>query len=171
MNIIIESNQILLRKFVIEDYKSVFEFGSNVEVQKYTGENILKSELDAKNIIKNRFSSDYQNYGYGRFAAIFKPENKIIGFAGLKYLPELEETDIGFRFLPKYWGRGLATEISIEIIKYGFEVLNLKRIIGIADPENIASCKVLEKSGLKFYKLSSYDNTDEKIYNWYKIVQ
>ena len=78
MKTIIESNRILLRKFVKEDYKSVFEFGANIEVQKYTGESILKSELDAKNIIKNRYLSDYKNYGYGRFAAIFKPENKII---------------------------------------------------------------------------------------------
>ena len=171
MNIIIESNRILLRKFVKEDYKSVFEYGSNVEVQKYTGENILKSELDAKNIIKNRYLSDYKNYGYGRFAAIFKPENKIIGFAGLKYLPGLDETDIGFRFLPKYWGLGIATEISIEIIKYGFEILDLKKIIGIAYPENIASCKVLEKLGFKFYKFDTYDDADEKKYNWYQILQ
>ena len=171
MNTIIESNRILLRKFVKEDYKSVFEYGSNVEVQKYTGENILKSELDAKNIIKNRYLSDYKNYGYGRFAAIFKPENKIIGFAGLKYLPGLDETDIGFRFLPKYWGIGIATEISIEIIKYGFEVLNLKKIIAIVYPENIASCKVLEKIGFKLYKFDTYDNADGKIYNWYKIIQ
>ena len=167
----IESNQILLRKFAIKDYKSVFEFGSNVEVQKYTGENILKSELDAKNIIKNRYLSDYKNYGYGRLAVIFKPENKIIGFAGLKYLPKLDETDIGFRFLPKYWGIGIATEISIEIIKYGFEVLNLKKIIAIVYPENIASCKVLEKLGFKFHKFDTYDSTDEKKYNWYQILQ
>ena len=102
---------------------------------------------------------------------IFKPENKIIGFAGLKYLPKLDETDIGFRFLPAYWGIGIATEISIEIIKYGFEVLNLKKIIAIVYPENIASCKVLEKLGFKFYKFDVYDNADEKKYNWYQILQ
>ena len=168
--IIIESDRILLRQFVKEDYKSVLEYGSNIEVQKYTGDNILRSELDAKNVIQGVLS-DYNNYGYGRLAAIFKPENKIIGFAGLKYLPELDETDIGFRFLPQYWGLGIATEISIQIINYGFEILNLKKIIAVAHPENIASCKVLEKLGFKFYKLATYDNSDKTKYNWYKIAQ
>jgi RimJ/RimL family protein N-acetyltransferase len=170
MDTTIESKRILLRKFVIEDYESVFKIGSNTKVQKHTGEKILKSPIEAKDIIKDRYLSDYKNYGYGRLAAIFKPENKIIGFAGLKYLPQFKESDIGFRFLPEYWGKGIATEISIEIIKYGFEFLKLKRIIGIADPENIGSCRVLEKVGLKFYKFDTYDNDDDKKYNWYQIL-
>ena len=71
-------------------------------MQKYTGDKVLTSPIQAKKIIKEVLLPDYKNYGYGRLAAIFKPENKIIGFAGLKYLPEIKETDIGFRFLPEY---------------------------------------------------------------------
>ena len=119
----IETDRMILRKFSIDDYQSVYEFGSNVEVQKYTGDEILTSPNQAKAIIKEVLFSDYKKYGYGRLAAIFKPENKIIGFAGLKYLPEFEKTDIGFRFLPEYWGKGIATEVSVAIIRYGFEIL------------------------------------------------
>ena len=164
----IETDRMILRKFSIDDYQSVYEFGSNVEVQKYTGDEILTSPNQAKAIIKEVLFSDYKKYGYGRLAAIFKPENKIIGFAGLKYLPEFEKTDIGFRFLPEYWGKGIATEVSLAIIRYGFEVLKLNNIIGIADPINIGSCRVLEKIGLKFYKLDTYDE-DNKKYNWYQL--
>lgn len=164
----IETDRIILREFTIADYKDVYEFGSNLEVQKYTGDKIIESLNEAKELIKNVWYEDYKQYGYGRWAVIYKPENKIIGFAGLKYLPEFNETDIGFRFLPEYWGKGLATEVSKEIIKYGFEKLNLEKIIGIAIPENIGSCKVLEKIGLSFYKIDEYDG-DGKKYNWYKI--
>ena len=164
----IETDRMILRKFSIDDYQSVYEFGSNVEVQKYTGDKILTSSIQAKIIIKEVLFSDYKKYGYGRLAAIFKPENKIIGFAGLKYLPEFKETDIGFRFLPEYWGKGIATEVSMAIIRYGFEILKLENIIGIADPMNISSCTVLEKVGLKFYKFDTYDGDDKK-YNWYHI--
>jgi [ribosomal protein S5]-alanine N-acetyltransferase len=97
----IETDRMILRKFSIDDYQSVYEFGSNVEVQKYTGDKILTSPIQAKIIIKEVLFPDYKKYGYGRLAAIFKPENKIIGFAGLKYLPEFKESDIGFRFLPE----------------------------------------------------------------------
>ena len=111
---------------------------------------------------------DYKKHGYGRWATIYKPDNKLIGFAGLKYLPEFDETDIGFRFLPEYWGKGLATEASKEIITYGFETLDLQKIIAIASAANVGSCKVLEKSGLTLYKTDAYDG-DGKEYNWYKI--
>ena len=168
MKTIIETDRMILRKFSIDDYQSVYEFGSNVEVQKYTGDKILTSPIQAKKIIKEVLFPDYKKYGYGRLAAIFKPENKIIGFAGLKYLSEFKESDIGFRFLPEYWGKGIATEVSLAIIKYGFEVLKLDNIIGIADPINIGSYRVLEKIGLKFYKLDTYDE-DNKKYNWYQL--
>ena len=167
-NIIIETERTLLREFNEDDYQAVFEFGSNKEVNKYTGDITLESPQHAKEIIEGVWFSDYQKYGYGRWAVIYKPDNKIIGFAGLKYLPEVDETDIGFRFLPEYWGKGIATEVSKEIIKYGFTKLNLTKIIGIAMPENIASCRVLEKIGLKFEKLDFYDKDGERS-NWYSL--
>lgn len=166
---IIETNRIILREFTLEDIDAVFEFGSNKIVNEYTGDVSLKNKTEAKNIIENIYFKDYKKYGYGRWATVYKPTNKIIGFAGLKFLPEFNETDIGFRFLPEYWNKGIATEVSKEIIKYGFKHLNLKRIIGIADPKNIGSCKVLEKIGLTFYKSDFYDKEDDKKYNWYEI--
>ena len=170
MKPIIETDRLILREFNINDYKDVYEFGSNLEVQKYTGDKIIESLNSAKELIKNVWYEDYKKYGYGRWAVIYKPENTIIGFAGLKYLPEFNETDIGFRFLPEYWGKGIATEASKEIIKYGFEKLGLVQIIGIAIAENIGSCKVLERIGMSLYKIDEYDG-DGKEYNWYKIVK
>jgi len=169
MNTIIETERMILREFSLKDIDAVFEFGSNDIVNKYTGDISLKSKEQAKHIIENIYNSDYKKYGYGRWAAIYKPTNKIIGFAGLKFLPEFNETDIGFRFLPEYWNKGIATEVAKPIIDYGFENFNLKRIIGIADPKNIGSCSVLKKIGMSFYKLAIYDETDDKKYNWYQV--
>ena len=165
---IIESERLLLRQFSLNDIEAVYQFNSNVELHRYTGDEIINSRQRAEQIIKDIWLKDYTNYGYGRWALIYKPENKIIGFAGLKYLAEIGETDIGYRILPQYWGKGLVSEISKQIILYGFNELNLKRIIGIAMPENIASCKVLEKIGFSFYKEDGYHG-DGNTYNWYKI--
>jgi len=169
MKPIIKTARLILRKFTLEDALAVYQFSSNKEVQKYTGDILIHSIDEAKSIIKNVWSADYQKHGYGRWAVVYKENQKIIGFAGLKYLPELELTDIGFRFLPEYWNKGIATEASIPILKYGFNVLKLDKIIGIADPKNTGSCKVLEKIGLSFYKSDVYDETDDKKYHWYQI--
>ncbi len=168
MKVIIETKRLILREFNMMDAEAMFAFGSNLEVSKYTGEAPLKSLEEANHIIANVSMRDYVKYGFGRWAVIYKPDDILIGFAGLKFLPEFNETDIGYRFLPEYWGKGIATECSLEIIKYGFNNLGLNKIIGIASPENIGSWKVLEKIGLKFYKRDKYDEEGE-ICNWYKV--
>lgn len=168
MTTIIETSRLILRQFTIDDAMGVYEFGSNKTVQKYTGNKLLESLEEARDLIKNVFLEDYKKYGYGRFAVIYKPDNKLIGFAGLKYIPEMDVTDIGYRFLPEYWNKGIATEASTAVLSYGFEALHVKRIVGIALPENVASCKVLEKIGLRFFKIDGYDG-DGGTYRWYEI--
>lgn len=169
MTTIIETPRLILRRFTLEDALGVYEFGSNKEVQQYTGNKLLESPEEARELIENVFLKDYATYGYGRFAVIHKEDQKIIGFAGLKYIPEMDITDIGFRFLPEYWNKGIATEVSLEILAYGIKELQLKRIVGIAMPENGASCKVLEKIGLQFFKIDEYDG-DGGAYRWYELL-
>ena len=59
---------------------------------------MIKSKDEAKRKITDVFQSDYAKHGYGRWAVINKSDNKLIGFAGLKYLNEIQTTDIGYRF-------------------------------------------------------------------------
>lgn len=58
--------------------------------------------------------------------------------------------DPGFRFRSDCWGQGYATESSRAIVRHGFEVLRLKRILGLVLPENGASIRVLEKVGMRY---------------------
>jgi RimJ/RimL family protein N-acetyltransferase len=71
-----------------------------------------------------------------------------VGFNGLKYLEDLREVDLGYRFRVDYWGRGIATESSTAVLQYGFETLGLDRIIGLVLPANTGSIRVLEKVGM-----------------------
>lgn len=152
----------------MDDLEAVLEFSSNKIVQRYTGDQLIETREAVENVIRNVWFEDYKTYGYGRMAAVYLPENRVIGFAGLKYLPEFRETDLGFRFLPEYWGMGLATEASTALLEYGFNELKLSGIIGVAMPENIGSWKVLEKVGMTYYKTDEYDG-DGGSYRWYKI--
>ena len=73
----------------------------------------------------------------------------MVGFCGLKYLTDLKEVDVGYRFLPEYWGRGLATEACAASLEFGFNTLGLDQIIGLVLPGNAASSRVLEKVGMQ----------------------
>lgn len=110
----------------------------------------LRSTEHARQILSGYPIADYRRYGFGRWACIDKGTRAHLGFAGLKYLEELQEVEIGFRLVRAYWGFGLATEAAKAAVAYGFEHLSLKSIIGLVIPDNIASVRVLQKTGLKF---------------------
>ena len=105
-----------------------------------------------------------RRYGFGRWATVYKANNEVIGFAGLKYLPEFNEVDLGYRFLPEYWGMGLATEASIACLAWGFDTLKLTRIVGYTLPENLASIRVLEKMGMLRQEPILYDGEPAEFY-------
>ncbi len=167
----LESNRLLIRPFQIGDEVALYELNSNPIVQKYTGDILIHSVEESKNLLINVVFKDYKKFGYGRLAVIFKPDNKLIGFTGFKYLPELLDTDLGYRFLPEYWGKGIATESSLMSLKYGFHKLGLTKIFGFSEVENKASSAVLKKIGFKFYKMAPYPEEDTEALEWYMLTK
>ena len=165
MKPLIETERLVLRKITLNDKEEMFKLHSNHDVQKYTGEPVVESLEEMEQAIQTR-ANDYQKYGYGRWAAFLKDGMQFVGWAGLAYLPEFDEIDLGYRFLPHYWGMGIATEVSHAILAYGFEQLKLKRIIAIAMKDNQASIRVMEKVGMEFEKLAPYEPGGEDVV-WY----
>ncbi|HCT45802.1 MAG: GNAT family N-acetyltransferase [Phycisphaerae bacterium] len=143
------------RAFTLDDCESFYHLNSHPEVMRYTGEPPLRSLMDARRAIADY--PDFETVGFGRWACVLKDTGAVIGFCGLKYLPELEEVDVGFRFFPEYWGQGIATETCSACIAFGFEVLKLDRILGLVLTENKASIRVLEKCGLTQNGEVTYD--------------
>jgi RimJ/RimL family protein N-acetyltransferase len=86
----------------------------------------------------------------GRLAVVLKSTGEYIGWCGLKYLADDNEVDVGYRFMPKHWGKGYASEAAAICIKAGFEHYQLAQIVATVVPENIGSVKVLEKIGFHF---------------------
>jgi len=171
MDVRLETDRLLLRPFQSGDEEGVLEFASNPLVQQYTGDIIRTSLEEIRDVIQNIWQSDYQKYGYGRFAVIHKADNKIIGFNGIKYLPEIDETDLGYRFLPEYWNKGIATESSKPILDFAFNDRKLDKVIGFVETENPASATVLKKLGFAFTKVAHYPGEeDQKPVEWYHLT-
>ena len=78
---------------------------------------------------------------------------EFMGWAGLKLVAgpvngQRDFYDLGYRFLPRYWGQGYGYEAAQAWLAHGFDTLHLPRICAFADVENTASCRILEKVGL-----------------------
>ena len=137
-----------MRAMTAEDASDVFALNSNPAVMRYTHEPLMKSVEEAKLALESY--PDFETVGFGRWGCFLKETGQMIGFCGLKYLADYEEVDVGYRLLPEFWGRGLATEASRACVQFGFERIGLERIKGLVVPEHRASIRVLEKSGLTF---------------------
>ena len=150
MKVILETDRLFLREYVEDDAEAFFRLNSDPEVLRFVPDKRLLNVEQARQILVDHPIADYRKYGFGRGACILKSTGEQIGFAGLKYLEELGEVDVAFRLMPNHWGQGLATEAAIASVRFGFADLGLKRIIGLVMPENIASVRVLEKTGLRY---------------------
>jgi len=62
----------------------------------------------------------------------------------------MEDNEIAYALSRKYWRKGLMTEAVKEVIKFGFEKMNLNRIYARCFPENIGSYRVMEKAEMQF---------------------
>jgi RimJ/RimL family protein N-acetyltransferase len=153
--LMIETERLLLREFDEADVSSFYLLGSDPAVMRFLGDRLTSIE-QALEVLRTRPIADYRKHGYGRWACIDKASGELIGFSGLKYLDDLQEVDLGYRFLPAYWGRGLATESGRAVLDYGFAKLGLPEIIGLVAPENSASVRVLEKLGFAFVRIIEY---------------
>ena len=163
MNIVIETERLILRTFTVDDASLIYELNLDPDVIRYTFDPIKDIE-HAKEILEKTILPQYALYNHGRWAVHLKQDLEFIGWCGLKARPERNEIDLGYRFRKKFWGKGYATEAAFACIKYGFERLNLTRIIGRAIPGNENSLKVLEKCGMTYIGEEIIDGYLHKTY-------
>ncbi len=150
MSIILETERLVLREFELLDAHGMFLLNSDVDVIKYTGDPHFRNLEETENLIRNY--DQYKKYKLGRLTVLLKETREYLGWCGLKFLEDKNAIDIGYRFHKKYWGKGYATEAASACLKYGFEILRLKKIIGRALKANTASIHVLEKIGMQYEK-------------------
>jgi RimJ/RimL family protein N-acetyltransferase len=149
MHVIIETERLLLRQFEPGEGQLIFTLNEDPEITRYTGDPV-RDLAHAEEVLNEVILPQYNLYNHGRWAVLTKPDMEFIGWCGLKYRPELDEIDLGYRFMKSAWGKGYATEAAMASIKYGFEQLGMRKIVGRAMPGNLGSIKVLEKCGMKF---------------------
>ena len=149
MNVIIETERLLLRTFTEEDASLIYNLNLDPDVTRYTLDPMVNID-QAKEVLEKVILPQYALYNHGRWAVHVKPGLEFIGWCGLKTRPELNEIDLGYRFIKSAWGKGYATESAYACLQYAFEKLDYERIVGRSLPGNLASIRVLEKCGMTY---------------------
>jgi RimJ/RimL family protein N-acetyltransferase len=93
----------------------------------------------------------WKDHGFGPWAAIERGTGRWVGRLGLNLLedwPGPDRWEVGWELDPHFWDRGLATEGGRAAVRFGFEVVGLRRIISVTNADHLASRRVMEKMGL-----------------------
>ncbi|NPA10310.1 MAG: GNAT family N-acetyltransferase [Chlorobi bacterium] len=159
-----------MRKFEETDAERLFLLDSDPEVMKYIGVPPLSDVSESENVIK-MIQQQYLDNGVGRLAVIEKESGLLIGWSGLKLITQEINGynniyDLGYRFIPEYWGKGYALESAKASLDFGFNDLKAEIIYAHAHSENEGSNHILRKLG--FEKTGEFTEPDGICF-WYEL--
>ncbi len=170
MNLILETDRLILREMRVSDAEALFEMDRNPRVHDYLWRKPLTDISEVYSYIE-MVRTQYEKNNIGRFVLILKETNELMGWAGLKFNTEtvnnkLNFYDIGYRINEKFWGKGYATEASFAWLDYGFKTMKIDTMHAAAHINNAASNKILQKIGMK---LTEQYLEEETTWNWYEL--
>ncbi len=172
MNLILETERLLLRPLELSDAKALFELNKNPNVHKYLWQ---KPEVSIDESIKviEYVQRQYAENKIGRYATILKETNEFIGWTGIKFVNDHVENgntnfyDYGYRLNEKFWNKGYATEATKFWLDYGFKEMEIDKMNAYTHAENGASNRVLSKCGMKL--MEDYPDKDDVIWKWWQL--
>lgn len=94
----------------------------------------------------------WDRHGFGLWLLRERETGEAVGRGGLQYTHTagLHDVEAGWAIAPERWGQGLATELAHACVEVGFEQLGLRQIVAFTLPDNVASRRVMEKTGFEY---------------------
>lgn len=155
----IETERLQLREFTLSDAPYMQRQLNEPSFIENIADRGVRTLEQAEAYLQNGAMTSYQNSGFGFWAVIEKSSKQIIGMCGLVKRDNLPHPDLGYAFLPEYFGHGYAceaTQACIQVAKIQFQ---LPQLLAIVNTENMPSRKLLDKLGFQFQKMIAlYDN-------------
>lgn len=116
------------------------------------GDKGVRDAADAKRYLDQGPLASYRRHGFGLFRVSLRDTLQVVGMCGLIRRDTLDDVDLGYAFLPGFWGRGYAEEAARASLNYGLDELRLPRVVAVITPGNVPSVRVVEKLGMTFRK-------------------
>jgi len=160
-----ETERLLLRPLVLEDQGAWEEYINDKEATKYFPEEWLNSKEWIEFQIQR-----YEGDRYGLLAVVENNTGELIGQCGLlsQKVDGVDELEIGYHLIPRFWGNGFAIEAARALKKLAFENNLADSIIPIIETKDLPSIKVAERNGMTREKQTRYMDMDVFVYRIHK---
>jgi len=155
VEIFLETERLVLRRFTEDDVDNLVELDSDPDVMHFINGGRPTPRHEIENDLLPTFIDHYARYaGYGFWAAIEKSTGRFVGWFHFRPAKAAHpnEVELGYRLCKSAWGKGYATEGSRALIDKGFAELGVQRVVAFTMVVNVASRRVMEKAGLRFVR-------------------
>ena len=160
---ILSTERLYLEKIEEKHFEYIYSLVSNKEVQKHFPGTLNREEARE---FYYKIQTRYHNDGFSFLAVIRKEDSAFLGICGLlrQEINNKNEIEIGYRFLPRYWSNGYATESVHGCIEYVKNKQITKTLIILSVPENTSSIKVAKRSGFTYVQDTFFHDTIHRMY-------
>lgn len=152
-----ETERLLFRKLKMDDFESWLPFHQEPKSSQFW-KGLPEDPVAACSEQFDRVFERYEKGLGGMFALENKFTKELVGLCGLlvQIVDKEEALEIGYSILPKYWGKGFATEAAQKCKDVAFEKRWASQLISIIHVNNEASKKVAMKNGMHIEKTTEY---------------
>ena len=145
------------------DLTSLEKLDTDPEVRAHFPEGVMTPEQIRERIVKNR--TCFEDNGFADFAVVELETGEFVGRAGFGLI-EGGEIEVGYVFLKRHWGRGLAQESLRALLAWAETSLEVPRIVAYAPKQHSASFNVMRKSGMRYLKTGTVHGVECDLYEY-----
>ena len=149
----LETPRLLLRRLVFDDAPFLLSLLNQPSFIANIGDRGVRNVADAHRYLREGPQAMYERHGFGLWYVARKADGAGLGLCGLLKRDNLPDVDVGYAYLPEFWGQGYAVEAAAATLVHGARKFGLTRIIGVVSEGNSGSIRVLEKIGMRFERM------------------
>ena len=163
---IIDADKFKLREMTNNDVDDMFCYYSNSDMMKFTSTDIHTSKDETLTRI-TKLSSSFSNKKGIAWVIEDKASKKVIGDVGIYYITsDHKKAGIGFNVAKEYWNKGYGTQALMLVLRHAISKMEINRIEATCKTDNIASARVMEKSGMHYEgTLRQYSSKNGRYYD------
>ncbi|HVF50539.1 MAG TPA: GNAT family N-acetyltransferase [Pyrinomonadaceae bacterium] len=144
----LETPRLVLRRPRPDDAEAVFfGYARDAEVCRYMTWRPNESVVQTEGFMHNILARVDEGKSF-TWAITQRGDDTLIGMIELR--PDGHKADFGYVLARAFWGRSLMTEALLAVLDFAFTLPGIYRVWGVCDVDNIASARVMEKSGLTY---------------------
>jgi [ribosomal protein S5]-alanine N-acetyltransferase len=157
------TDRLTAHRYVEADFDDYRQMREDPQVAAWMGGQIDEAEMQRHH---HDALEHWRHHGFGIWMLRTRNVDEYVGRVGLRHgtATGIDEVELLYTLMPKFWNQGLCTEASQEVLRIGFTILGLQEIVAFTMTTNIGSRRVMEKCGMKYERDFVYYNLPHALY-------